>query len=158
MNAVRAASIQRQAARLRGLGQSVSALQTPPSCQSWQTLPPSDPAYQMVLQMVQGAGFGTKLPTPVVNGDYHFTYTPAPGSIPAGSMLASGMSPGLPSGTFYMKVNTVDSVLYASQVKIVVCLVPATSTAVAASSSLTPYIVAGVLGVLLIGGLLLAED
>jgi hypothetical protein len=145
----------------RGLGQTVAALSTVPSCTSWVPIGPSDPMWPTILPLIQGAGFGTTQPAPVVNDDYHFLFTLGSASIPQGSAFFGAVSPGQPAGVFYMKCNTVNSITQLDQLTVHACLQPATAavsptaaaSAAAASSSL-PYILAGIAGVVVVGGLI----
>jgi hypothetical protein len=154
MNRVRAASIHRQAQRLsrlrglgRGLGQSAVITQTT-SCPQWAVLPNSDPLWGPMMQAIVAGGFSTPQ---LVNGDWHFIYS---GTAPAGSMFAG-------ASNILAKVNAIAGA-NPNEATIEVCASSLTmavpGAAATTPSSYTPYIVAGVLGVLLIGGLLLAED
>jgi hypothetical protein len=144
---------------VRGVGQSVSALSSAPGCSNWVTVSPSDPMWPVLLPLIQQAGFGTTQPAPVTNGDYHFTFSVNATNIPGQSVFSGMVSPGLPAGTFFCKVNTVNSITDLSDLKVEACLTPGASAAVAgggtiASSSTLPYILAGIVGVAIVGGVI----
>jgi hypothetical protein len=135
----------------RGLGRGPQGfgqvtLSSTTSCNNWVTVPQSDPMWANVL--AQASGFLGQ-PSQEVSGAFHFTFTPA--LMLPGTMLNGVVSPGQPAGTLFMKYDPGTS-------KIQVCLggagaVASPTAATAAASSSTPYIIAGIAGVVILGAL-----
>jgi hypothetical protein len=128
----------------RGLGQ--IAISPTTACTNWVTVPNSDPAYLTIALAAEAAGFTQ---AQLVQGDWHFMYSPAAGSIPAGSVLS-----GMP-GSLFMKIGsaTVAGIPTAA-LKVCAGAGGAAATTSAAASSSTPYIIAGIAGVVILGGLI----
>jgi hypothetical protein len=141
----------------QGVGQ--ASLSSTTACNNWVVIPQSDPMWNTITAAVHGAGWTS---AQLVNEAWHFLFTMPP-SVPASSILGGAVSPNQPVGTILMKINAEagadisQSVLYAcisnaASAAVQTGNVAAPATTTAASSS-TPYIIAGIAGVVILGAL-----